>query len=98
MLYILSCFFRDLAVAGDISMSESCAAKLKAFERSALVQLRDAALDLVRIVELAIGAKDDAVEPCGDCGAIGTHHCPAWCDVPDCDTESAVSSCHQRTR
>ena len=36
-------------------------------------------------------------EPCGDCGAIGTHHCPAWCDVPNCDTTGSVSSCHQRT-
>jgi hypothetical protein len=36
-------------------------------------------------------------EPCGDCGLTGTHHCDAWCDVPNCDTSGAVSSCHQAT-
>lgn len=42
---------------------------------------------------VAIGEREE----CGDCGAIGTHHCPAWCDVPHCNTEGKVSSCHQRT-
>lgn len=95
-LYNLSGFFRSLGT--DVSLSDACAFQLRVLSRESLVRLRDCALDFVRIIELAIGEKDDASEPCGDCGAIGTHHCPAWCDVPDCDTSSAISSCHQRTR
>ena len=95
-LYNLSGFFKSLGT--DASLSDTCAFQLRVLERRSLVTLRDCALDFVRIIELAIGAKDDESEPCGDCGAVGVHHCPAWCDVPGCDTESAISSCHQRTR
>lgn len=99
MLYALGCFFRSLAYGDSaLSVSDQLAARLKGMERRSLVSLRDHALDFVRVIELAIGAIDDASEPCGDCGAVGPHHCPAWCDVPGCDTEAAISSCHQRTR
>lgn len=95
-LYNLSGFFRSLGT--DASIADTCAFQLLVLSRESLVRLRDCALDFVRIIELAISAKDDASEPCGDCGAIGVHHCPAWCDVPNCDTESLISSCNQRTR
>lgn len=25
------------------------------------------------------------MENCVDCGAVGSHHCPAWCDDPGCE-------------
>lgn len=34
--------------------------------------------------ELHARIADDA-EPCTDCGAVGDHHCPAWCDIPYCE-------------
>lgn len=95
-LYNLSGFFRSLGT--DASLADTCAFQLRVLERVSLVCLRDCALDFVRIVELAIQAKDGDEPLCGDCGASGVHHCPAWCDVPNCDTSSAISSCNQRTR
>lgn len=63
MLYVLSCFFRDLAVGSDKSMSEALYAKMRSADRRYIVGIRDAALDLVRVTELAIGAKDEADIP-----------------------------------
>jgi hypothetical protein len=71
-------------------------------DERALLKLRDAALDLARVVELEIGRRQpdcDCAEKgwrsghapgcheaeCVDCGAKGEHHCPAFCDIPDCD-------------
>lgn len=58
MLYVLSCFFRDLSVGSDASMAQSLAWKVARLTRSELITLRNHALDLVRVLELAIGAKD----------------------------------------
>lgn len=97
MLYVLSCFFRDLPVAGDVSMSEMCARKLKALTRPALVTLRDAALDLVRIVDLAIGAKDEIaerVERFERRGFTFDPQGPRLAECPYCDTLTQYASDH----
>lgn len=59
-LYNLSGFFRSLGT--DASLADACAFQMRVLSRENLVRLRDCALDLVRIIELAIGAKDDADE------------------------------------
>ncbi len=85
MIYILSCFFRDLADLDPHVASPRLDSKLRSLDRIALAKLRDCALDLARVVELAIGVIDESSEPCGDCGQKGEHHCPAWCDNTSCE-------------
>lgn len=54
--------------------------------RERLIQIRDTALELAKMVEHELQARlEQDGEECGDCGARGDHHCPAWCDTINCE-------------
>lgn len=47
----------DRMASGDVSIATAIAAQLKSLSGAALIRLRDAALDLVRIIELELGGR-----------------------------------------